>query len=116
MFSAIKKHSTARPAHEMEMRRRRPPRVRSRNGPSTGAMTANGAIVNSRYNSTLGRAASVPTEKNKESARAAGTKTSPQTPTGGGISSFANGEVGGGTRWCAITGQYRGPPGGGGRV
>ena len=36
---------------------RRPPRVRSRNGPSTGATTANGAIVISRYSSTLGRAA-----------------------------------------------------------
>ena len=48
MFAAMNRHSTARPAHEAMNSRRRPPRVRSRNGPSTGATTANGAIVNSR--------------------------------------------------------------------
>ena len=40
------------------MSRRRPPRLRSSSGPTTGATTANGAIVISRYKTTRPRAAS----------------------------------------------------------
>jgi hypothetical protein len=47
-LSAINRHSTARPAHATEIRIRRPPRVRSRNGPRNGAITANGAMVKRR--------------------------------------------------------------------
>jgi hypothetical protein len=42
------RQSTARPAHEMKTIIRRPPRLRSRAGPTIGAITANGAIVSAR--------------------------------------------------------------------
>ena len=54
--AAMIRHNTARAAIVAANTRRRPPRVRSRSGPNTGATTANGASVSMRYSSTLGRA------------------------------------------------------------
>jgi hypothetical protein len=59
---------------------RRPPRLRSSAGPSTGATTANGAIVSRRYAATRPRAADGEMEKNRDPARAMVTRVSPATP------------------------------------
>ena len=80
MWSAMRRQSPARPNIANAIMSRRPPRVRSINGPSTGATIANGAIVNTRYSSTFGRAAPTPTSKNSEPASETVTKTSPATP------------------------------------
>jgi hypothetical protein len=45
---AITRHSAARAPIDAAKMSRRPPRVLSRSGPNTGAITANGAIVNRR--------------------------------------------------------------------
>ena len=60
--------------------KRRPPRALSIAGPMSGATTANGAMVNARYNATLPRAASALTEKNNEPASAMVMSVSPATP------------------------------------
>src|SRR5450631_501753 len=53
---AMSRHSADRPTQETITSRRRPPRRRSRAGPITGATTAKGAMVTSRYSSTDPRA------------------------------------------------------------
>ena len=75
----MSRHRIARPPAEPAMSRRRPPRVRSSNGPRTGATTANGAIVSSRYRTTLPRAPDVVALKKIESASEIVTNTSPHT-------------------------------------
>ena len=54
---------------------------------------ANGAIVKSRYSSTLGRAALAPTLKKMESASATVTKMSPLTPIAWASASFEKGDA-----------------------
>src|SRR5437868_1199354 len=56
---------------------RRPCRYRSSTGPITGAISANGAIVTSRYSATRPRAASAATPKNTVPARPIVTSVSP---------------------------------------
>ena len=85
------RHSTARAAIVAAKVRRRPPRVRSISGPNTGATSANGASVSSRYSNTFGRAALLVALKNSVSASDTVTKTSPATPIAYASASLANG-------------------------
>src|SRR5580704_1649749 len=85
------KHSTARAAMLAANVSLRPPRVRSMSGPNTGATTANGASVNMRYSSTLGRAWPLVALKNSVSARETVTNTSPATPIAYASARRANG-------------------------
>src|SRR5258708_1563170 len=107
MLFAISMHRTERPAIDAATIRRRPPRVRSRKGPSTGATTAKGAIVNRRYSSTLGRAAPTPTSKKSEPASDTVTKASPAVPTAWATASRANGVNVVDSRWvrASVAGQ-----------
>ena len=77
MFNTRSAETAARPAHEMITMRRRPPRMRSSAGPSTGATIAKGAIVSSRYSATLPRAAWGLMSKNSEPASEMATAASP---------------------------------------
>jgi hypothetical protein len=52
-------------------------RERSSTGPSTGATSANGVIVSSRYRETFGRASAAGTVKKSDPANATATKASP---------------------------------------
>src|ERR671910_200024 len=74
----MKRQSTPRAAHVTKIISRRPPRIRSSNGLSNGAMTANGAIVMIRYRSTFSRDWPGDTEKNSEPASETVRQTSPQ--------------------------------------
>ena len=56
---------------------RRPPGMRSMTGPTTGATTANGAIVSSRKSATLLRACAGSVLKNTDPARATAITASP---------------------------------------
>src|SRR2546422_1532393 len=78
---AMSRQRIARPAALRLTIRRRPPRVRSRAGPSTGATTAKGTMVMARYRSTLGRAESAETLKKIDPARATATSVSAPTLT-----------------------------------
>ena len=62
--------STARRVKVNDTVRRRPLRSRSRAGPITGAISANGATVTRRYRATLLRDSAVAAEKNNVLARA----------------------------------------------
>src|SRR5215210_6455240 len=75
----MKKQSRARTTQVTRIINRRPPRMRSRSGLSRGAITANGAIVMSRYRSTFGRDWPGDTEKNSDPASETATQTSAQT-------------------------------------
>ena len=67
----------ARPTAEATTVARRAPRLRSMSGPSAGATTAKGPMVNSRYSSTLSLAAVGEMEKNREPASETANKVSP---------------------------------------
>ena len=77
MLKAINGHSRPRPTAATTAAPRFPPRLRSINGPSSGATTAKGAKVNSRYSSTLLVASWVGIEKKSESANEMVTRVSP---------------------------------------
>src|SRR5918996_3779172 len=77
MLLAITQARNARSAVDVPIAHRRPWRKRSRNGPMIGAMTANGAMVTSRYSATWPRASDVAAEKNSVSARAIVMRVSP---------------------------------------
>ena len=74
---AMRTQSPARPKHPKLMSVRRPLRLRSRSGPITGATSANGATVSSRYSRTFGRAAPGEMLKNSVPASATVTHASP---------------------------------------
>ena len=77
MSRARNGHSTARPTAEDTTMARRAPRLRSMTGPSAGATTAKGPMVNSRYKSTLSLAAVGEIEKKSEPARETANRVSP---------------------------------------
>ena len=113
MAPAIRKARIARPPNAAAMSKRRPPRVRSSKGPSTGATTANGAIVRMRYRTTLPRAADAVAPKKIESASEIVTNTSPHTLIACASASRENGvKVVDSSRMGAsvIGGYRRGPP------
>src|SRR5260370_32464921 len=82
-----------------------PPRIRSSNGLSNGASTANGAIVMIRYSRTFSRDWPGDTEKNRDPASETVRQTSPQMLAAWVIARRANG-VGSAKRWSV------GPEGG----
>src|SRR4051812_36488816 len=90
-LSIISTHSTARAAADPIIIVRRPPSRRSRNGPMSGARTANGAIVRSRYSATRARAASGEIEKKREPASAMATRVSPAANSACARANRANG-------------------------
>src|SRR5471030_1030961 len=87
----MRRHNTARPAIVAANISRRPPRVRSISGPKTGATSANGARVSTKYRITFGRAWLVVALKNNVSASETVTNTSPATPIAYASASRANG-------------------------
>jgi len=89
----MNRQTTARPAPQAISIIRRPLRLRSRSGPSQGATTAKGAMVNSRYNATRLRAAPGEMEKNSEPARAMVTSVSPAMASTWAVASRPNGVV-----------------------
>src|SRR4051794_19296064 len=100
---AISAHSTARPPADTTTIRRRPPRLRSRAGPSSGATTANGAMVGARYSAPRPLAAVGEIEKNSEPARAIVRRVSPATDSAWVTASRENGDA----RNAASTGRSR---------
>ena len=70
-------HSAARPRADTTTMARRAPRLRSISGPSAGATTAKGAMVNSRYSSTLSLAAVGEMEKKSDPASETANMVSP---------------------------------------
>ena len=72
-------HSTARAASDPTMIQRRPPLMRSMAGPISGAATANGAMVSTRYSATRQRAELKSREKNTDPARPMANRASPDT-------------------------------------
>ena len=91
-FPAIRTHNPARPKHPALIKVRRPPRLRSRRGPMTGATSAKGATVSNRYSRTLGRAAPGEMLKNNVPARATVTHASPIMLTAWATASRPNGD------------------------
>src|SRR5207302_3203283 len=75
-WRAIEKQMNVRPSALMITSVRRPARLRSSIGPRTGATTANGAIVSTRYSAILPRAAPGLIEKNSDPASAIVTRVS----------------------------------------
>ncbi len=73
--------------------KRRPPLMRSIAGPTSGATTANGAIVSTRYSATLSRAAPDGIEKNSVPASDTVTSVSVATENAWTRASRVNGEV-----------------------
>ena len=78
-YWAIARQIAARPMEEAITSIRRPPRLRSSIGPSTGATMANGAMVRRRYSSTFPRAAPLGFWKNSEPASDTVRQASPAT-------------------------------------
>ena len=76
---AMPTRTTARNTATISTTIRCPPRIRSTNGPTNGATTANGAMLTARNKITFVRAASGLIDKNKESASATVMAVSPAT-------------------------------------
>src|SRR5436190_17492064 len=87
----MKRQSSPRTAHVARIISLLPPRTRSSNGLSNGAITANGAIVMIRYSRTFSRDWPGDTEKNRDPASETVRQTSPQMLAAWVIASRANG-------------------------
>ena len=94
MSRARNGHSTARPRAEATTIARRAPRLRSITGPSAGATTAKGPMVNNRYNRTLSLASVGEMEKNNDPARETANMVSPAV-----ISTWVSANRPKGRRW-----------------
>src|SRR6266568_2337162 len=94
----MKRQSTPRTAQVAKIISRLPPRIRSSNGLSNGAITAKGAIVMIRYSSTFSRDWPGDTEKNRDPARDTVRQTSPQMLAACVMARRPNG-VGSAKRW-----------------